>query len=93
MSEHNQQKLIMTGRERLDMVGVKKVEDFDKRRIHLETVLGDFVIQGEDLHIDQLLLEEEKLSVSGQIGSLVFPDASAHKSRKKSAGLLNRLTR
>lgn len=94
MNEQKEQKIIMIGKEKLDMVGVKKVEDFDKDRIYLETVLGDFVIKGEDLHIAELLLEEEKLSVNGKIASLEFVDGADRRGgRKKGSGLLNRLTR
>ena len=90
----NWQKVMLTGKERLDMVGVKKVEDFDKTRIHLETVLGDFIIKGEDLHIAELLLDEEKLSVVGNISAMEFAEESSGKNgRKKNGGLLNRLTR
>lgn len=94
MKEGNEQKLILLGREKLDLVGVLKVEDFDKNKILLETVLGMFVIKGNDLHISQLLLEEEKLSVSGNINTMEFTDGEHQKNcRKKGAGILNRLTR
>ena len=89
--EQHEQKLILLGREQLDLVGVLKVEDFDKSRILLETVLGAFVIKGSDLHIAELLLEEEKLSVHGNIAAMEFVDGD-HKSGKKKS-LLNRLTR
>ncbi len=89
--EQHEQKLIMLGKEQLDLVGVLKVEDFDKSRILLETALGPFVIKGQDLHIAELLLEEEKLSVHGSIAALEFVDGD-HKSGKKKS-LFNRLTR
>lgn len=89
-----EQKLILLGKEQLDLIGVLKVEDFDKNQILLETVLGGFLIKGEDLHISQLLPEEERLSVKGNIVSMEFSQGEHHKSgRKKAAGIFNRLTR
>lgn len=94
MNDHQEQKIIMIGKEKLDMVGVTKVEDFDKNSIYLETILGDFVIKGKDLHIAQLLLEEEKLSVIGEIVSLEFVDGLHKKNEhKKGGGLFKRITR
>lgn len=94
MKDSNEQKLILLGKEKLDLVGVLKVEDFDCNKILLETVLGMFVIKGDNLHISQLLLEEEKLSVNGNITAMEFTEGEQHKStRKKASGILNRLTR
>ncbi len=90
----SRQRVLLTGRERLDMVGVKRVEDFDKSRIHLETVLGDFVIKGGNLHISELLPDEERLVVCGEIEALEFGgDVGKKGGRKKNGGFLNRLTR
>ena len=87
------QRVILSGREQLDMVGVEKVEDFDKGRIHLKTALGDFIIKGEDLHIAELLPDEEKLSVVGNIKAMEFAEGGSKGGRRKNGGLLNRLAR
>ncbi len=46
----------------LELVGVLRVDDFDKEEINLDTNLGPLTIKGRELHIAQLLLENEELA-------------------------------
>lgn len=73
----------------LDMQGVLRVDDFDKDEINLDTNLGPLIIKGRDLHIAQLLLEEEKLAVEGEISSVCFAEPKP----KKQGGFFKRLTK
>ena len=89
-----EQKMIVTDRNTLELQGVQKVEDFDKNEIYLETKLGNLQIKGEDLHIAQLLLEEEALMVTGTIQSVAFVEERGGKGRhKKGKSLLERITK
>ncbi len=73
----------------LELHGVLKVEDFDKDEINLDTNLGPLTIKGRELHIAQLVLEEEQMTVEGEIRSVCFEEGKA----KKQGGLLKRLTK
>jgi len=88
----SRQNLWLIGREKLNIKGALKVEDFDQNIVCLETVLGSLVIRGEDLHIEELLLEEEKLSLSGNIRSVSF-DEGKNSRKKRSTGFRERLSR
>ena len=89
-----EQKMIVTERNTLELQGVQKVEDFDKHEIYVETRLGNLQIKGEDLHIAQLLLEEEALMVTGTIQSVAFVEERGSKTRhKKGKSLLERITK
>lgn len=73
----------------LELHGVLRVDDFDKDEINLDTNLGPLIIRGRDLHIAQLLLEEEQLSVEGEITSVCFEESKP----KKQGSFLKRLTK
>jgi sporulation protein YabP len=88
----SRQTIYIEGKEKMCIQGALKVDDFDQNTILLETVLGDMQIKGADLHIEELLLDEEKLSLSGSIQSVSFVETKATK-RKRSGGFAARLTR
>lgn len=73
----------------LQMQGVLRVDDFDKDEINLATNLGPLVIKGRELHIAQLLLENEELAVEGEICSVCFEEPK----QKKQGGFFKRLTK
>ncbi len=73
----------------LQMHGVLRVEDFDKEEINLDTNLGPLVIKGHELHIAQLLLENEELAVEGEICSVCFEEPKP----KKQGSFFKRLTK
>ena len=73
----------------LELHGVLRVDDFDKEEINLATNLGPLVIKGHDLHIAQLLLENEELAVEGEILSVCFDEAKP----KKQGSFFKRLTK
>ncbi len=76
-------------RRTMKLSGVKRVEDFDKEQVNLETAVGRLVVRGHNLHIDQLLLEQEQLALEGEIDSLSFEEETAAKRRS----WFNRLTK
>ncbi|MGI6360848.1 MAG: sporulation protein YabP [Bacillota bacterium] len=85
MSE-SKQVFTLYDREKLVFCGVLSVESFDTDTILLVTNLGDLLISGENLHINQLDLEQGQVGINGYINSLVY-----QKSKEKSAGFLKRL--
>jgi len=94
MSENNDHQITIIGRKSLNMLGVLKVENFDTEKINLETNMGDLVINGEDLHIEHLLLEEHQLVVKGQINSIAYVEPGGSRGRqKRNKNMIQRLTR
>ena len=73
----------------LELVGVLRVDDFDKEEINLDTNLGPLTIKGRELHIAQLLLENEELAVEGEIACVCFEEPKP----KKQGNFFKRLTK
>ena len=94
MSENATHQIHLTSRKDFTMQGVLKVENFDTERITLETTLGDLIISGDDLHIEHLFLEEQRLVVRGQINSIAYVEPTGKRGRqKRNQNLIQRLTR
>lgn len=75
-------------RRRAVIHGVEELESFQEEQITVYTAGGLLTIEGEDLHIDRLNLEEGQLIVSGLIyGALYIEDA------EPKGGLFSRLLR
>lgn len=79
--------LILEDRKILNFTGVTDIENFDDRSIKLYTQLGELVIQGRDLRVNELNVETGSLCVEGDIWSLVYGD----KSQKKTPTILSKL--
>ncbi|MBO5575662.1 MAG: sporulation protein YabP [Ruminococcus sp.] len=87
MSErHN---AIMENRSKLMLTGVTDVENFDENKVYLYTQLGELVIRGRQLHVNEISLESGELTVEGEINALIYGD----KDRTKKLGLLGKLFR
>ncbi len=66
------QNIILENRETLRVSGVKDIDSFTEVKIVLDTVLGELVIKGEDLHIIALETENGNFSMTGRISSLTY---------------------
>ncbi|MBR7008491.1 MAG: sporulation protein YabP [Ruminococcus sp.] len=87
MSErHN---AILENRSKLMLTGVTDVENFDENKVYLYTQLGELVIRGKQLHVNEISLESGELTVEGEINALIYGD----KDRTKKLGLLGKLFR
>lgn len=86
----SQHMITVTNREQILVTGVLHVESFDDRQIVLDTDLGTLTMNGEDLSIKQLNLEEGSFAVEGLLTSLQY---SVGKGRRRGQGLLERLLR
>lgn len=72
-------------REELEIVGVLQVDTFDDREIVLQTEMGMLTLRGEDLHIEQLDLEEGIFRCSGLIVGMQYtPQTGSRASRATS---------
>lgn len=74
----NKQNVIIEQRKDLRISGVKDIDCFTETKIVLNTVLGELVIKGNDLHIISLVAETGDLTIKGRINSLVYNDFSSN---------------
>lgn len=79
----------MENRSKLMLTGVTDVENFDENKVYLYTQLGELVIRGRQLHVNEISLESGELTVEGEINALIYGD----KDRTKKLGLLGKLFR
>lgn len=70
------------------VTGVKDVISFDLNEIILDTDQGILTIQGEDLHVTSLTVNEGEVGIEGMVISMVYMPNS---SMKKEGGFLRRL--
>ncbi len=80
---------ILENRERLVLSGVTAVESFDDRTVILYTQLGELVIVGRGLHMQQISIESGEVTVDGEVQALRYSD----RDRNAPAGLFGRLFR
>lgn len=80
-------RLILEGREQLIVTGVEEVESFDENSIVMGTCKGLLIVQGEQLHIEQLSLDGGGLKVEGYVTSLTYEEERP----ARGGGLLARL--
>ena len=62
----------IVNREKLEVRGVSRVESFDEEEIVLETDLGMLTIRGQDLHIQNVDVEQGQFVVEGLINALQY---------------------
>lgn len=85
-------RLLLQSRENLEISGVINVESFDDKKIVLETVQGLLILQGEDLHIKRLNLDDGNIGVEGSIDALQYSEVSRGV-RDKGKGFIEKLLR
>lgn len=80
----------LAGRSHLALDGAREVISFSPDEILLETVAGALVIKGENLHIQQLNLDEGRMVVDGSFASLAYMGEGFSKKGKTILGRLLR---
>lgn len=81
--EHN---LTLKGRSSLTMSGIEHIYSFNDKKVELRTSAGEMVIEGENLDMGKLNLDESVISVQGTINSIVYS-----KERKPQESFIKRL--
>jgi len=79
--------LTLEGRARAKLAGVMSVSCFNDREIILETSEGELALLGDNLHIEQLNLEDGRLNVTGGISGLEYTERAPVRERR---GLFSR---
>ena len=65
MEEYKKQNIILDDRKKLNITGVKSVENFDDNSITLITTLGTLNIRGNDIKIEMLNLDMGEINATG----------------------------
>jgi len=87
MAEHF---LKLSNRKSMELSGVSNVITFNEQEIVLETSLGLLFVNGEDLHITLLKLDEGKVAMEGSINSVMYKAQGADM-KSKGKNILGRL--
>ena len=74
--------LTLEGRKKARITGVAAVSCFNDQEIILDTVEGELALLGENLHIDQLNLEEGRLEVTGTIAGLEYSERTVGREKR-----------
>lgn len=67
--EHN---ISLKNRSNLVISGVEHIYSFNDKKVELKTSAGEMVIEGEELDMSKLNLEESIISIDGTINSIVY---------------------
>ncbi|MGL5329964.1 MAG: sporulation protein YabP [Peptostreptococcaceae bacterium] len=59
-------------RNNLVISGVEHIYSFNDKKVEIRTSAGEMVIEGEELDMNKLNLEENLISVEGTINSIVY---------------------
>ncbi|SJZ49831.1 sporulation protein YabP [Garciella nitratireducens] len=80
----NGHKIELLDRKILNIQGIKDVHSFNEDTVILETEMGLLTIEGEDLHINNLNVEQSSLNITGRISSFAYSDNMDFKSKGNS---------
>ena len=75
-----QHTLFLEGRQRLSLSGIEDVISFDENGLLLQTVQGTLTVDGTDIHIVTLSVEQGELMVEGRICGVYYVDKMTKKS-------------
>ena len=79
----------MENRSHLSVTGVTDVGCFNEHEAVLQTEAGDMVIEGENIHVTKLDLENGQVTLEGDISLIEYEEPV----QKKKASLISRLFR
>ena len=64
--------IIMRSRARMEISGVQNVISFDEESVCLETVMGEMMIEGENLRVSSLDTDRGNILLDGKVNSLYY---------------------
>lgn len=85
MNDRASHNVIMEGRRRMMITGVKSVENFDDTAVCLQTCMGQLTVKGSELKVDKLNVDSGELNIQGNVIGMVYSDSAAK------GGFLSRL--
>ena len=81
--EHN---ITLKDRSKLVISGVEHIYSFNDKKVEIRTCAGEMSIEGENLDMDKLSLDENVISIEGTINSIVYS-----KERKPQESFIKRI--
>jgi len=78
-SEHS---FVSEMRKNIKLRGVEEVVSFDDREVVLKTQCGGMTVEGEELHIAVLNVEEGRVELDGRIDGLFYFDDTPSQKKK-----------
>lgn len=72
MENETQHILTLTNREHLSITGINDVDAFNEEEIIAICDTGELIIKGQLLHIEELSVDSQLLTVTGKISSLTY---------------------
>ena len=73
---------VSESRNSIKLLGVSDVVSFDDREVVLQTVCGGMTIEGEELHVGVLNVEEGRIEIDGRIDGLFYFDNTPTQKKK-----------
>ena len=67
-----EQNITLKDRSKLVISGVEHIYSFNDKRVELKTSVGEMVIEGENLDMSKLSIDENIISIDGNINSMVY---------------------
>lgn len=87
---NKQHEIVMKNRNALEVTGVIRVESFDSEEFLLQTEYGYLGVRGQDLHIQNLDLDQGRVVIEGQMAHLSYLDVN-HDGTGSGKSVLGRL--
>ncbi|MDR0880511.1 MAG: YabP/YqfC family sporulation protein [Clostridioides sp.] len=70
-----EQNISMKDRSNLVISGVEHIYSFTDKKVEVRTVAGEMVIEGEEMDMSKLSLDENIINIDGTINSIVYAKA------------------
>lgn len=64
--------LYLDKRNKIYITGVKEVYNYSENVIELDTIEGNLMIKGENIHLEKMSLESSELSATGRFDSIQY---------------------
>ncbi len=84
IKQEQNNEIILKNRKQLEVRGLKKLESLNPNEFYMSTNLGDLLIRGENLEMQQLDIDKGNLWISGLIYSIEYLEEMKTKKNKQS---------
>ena len=68
------QNIILENRQRMSVSGVEEVLAFDERIVEMKTALGELRVQGDELKVEKLTVDDGELVICGHITGIAYAE-------------------
>ncbi len=82
MEQENKSTINIIDRKKIIISGVKKLESFNDKQFLVITNLGNLIITGHELSIEDMLMTKGDLCINGQIDSLKYSGSDFKKNNE-----------